>query len=263
MPIVVACLGWGVGLLINLLADSLPRARRLHWPRCEACGAPRPAVAWSGLVQWVTGRRRCEYCSIPRGLRAGIAEIISIAAALALFTRDPAWLRLGASSLVTFLFLLIVVIDLEHRLIPHAITLPAAILIGAVGVLDPARGAVKTLAGGAAGFALVYLLYLLGGLFGRLISRLRGRALEEIPFGFGDVTLAGVIGLAVGWPGVIVALFIGILAAGLFSAAFLLIMLARRRYTAFIPIPYGPFLVLGAAIVYFGGRTALERVLGG
>lgn len=175
------------------------------------------------------------------------------------------WLHSISSSAVAFwpalllsmVFLLILVTDLEHRLILHAVTLPAALAIGVIGVLDPSRGPLKTLLGGVSGFAFVLLLYLLGGVFARLMARMRGQRIEEVAFGFGDVTLAGVIGLAVGWPGVVLALFIGILAGGVFSLGFLLYMFLRRRYRAFMPIPYSPFLILGALIVYLGGRTVL------
>lgn len=155
---------------------------------------------------------------------------------------------------VAWVFLVVVLIDLEHRLIPHALTLPAALVLGGISILDPSRGAVKTLAGGAAGFLMVWVLYLLGGLFARWIARRRGEPLDEVAFGFGDVTLSGVIGLVVGWPGVVLALFIGILAAGGFSLAVLVAQLLRRRYTPYMPFPYGPFLVIGALLVYLGGR---------
>jgi len=102
---------------------------------------------------------------------------------------------------------------------------------------------------------------LLGFVFSRWISRRRGEAVEEIAFGFGDVTLAVVIGLAVGWPGVLVALVLGILAAGIFSLGAILVMLIRRRYRAFLAIPYGPFLVFGALLVYLGGRDLFSLLL--
>jgi prepilin signal peptidase PulO-like enzyme (type II secretory pathway) len=113
------------------------------------------------------------------------------------------------------------------------------------------------------GFAGVFGLYLLGGLFARSVQRLRGQNLDEVAFGFGDVTLSGVIGLAVGWPGILVAIFIGILAGGIFSMLFLLFMIVRRKYEAFVPIPYSPFLILGALVVYIGGRSTLVGLLAG
>jgi len=158
-------------------------------------------------------------------------------------------------------FLLVLVLDIEHRLIPHVVTLPSAVVIGLMGILDPARGPVKTLLGGLAGFSVVFLMYLLGIAFSRWISRRRGESVEEIAFGFGDVTLAVVIGLAVGWPGVLVALVLGILAAGIFSLGAIVVMLIRRRYRAFLAIPYGPFLVFGALLVYLGGRDLFSLLL--
>ncbi len=105
------------------------------------------------------------------------------------------------------------------------------------------------------------MLYLLGDVFAKSLARARGRSLDEVAFGFGDVTLAGLIGLIVGWPAVVLALLVGILTAGLFSLGYLIMMLARRRYTAFTPIPYGPFLILGASMVHFGGRELFQSIL--
>lgn len=157
--------------------------------------------------------------------------------------------------LVGWVFLLITIIDVEHRLILHVVSLPAAAVLGVLSVIDAAHGPVKTLLGGVAGFGIVFLLFLFGSLFARWISRRRGQPLEEVAFGFGDVTLSVVIGLVVGWPGVILALFIGILAAGAFSLLFMVIQLLRRRYSPYMPFPYGPFLIFGALLVYLGGRT--------
>ncbi len=163
--------------------------------------------------------------------------------------------------LVLFAFTLITVIDLEHRLILHMVSLPTALFLALVGGLDPARGWGKTLLGGAAGFASFLVLYLLGQAFARWMGQRRGQAIEEEPFGFGDVMLAGVIGLLVGWPGVWLALFVGIMLAGAFSALFLLGRIVRRRYTPFVPIPYGPFLAAGALLVYFGAPLLAARMI--
>ncbi len=128
--------------------------------------------------------------------------------------------------------------------------------------LDPRIGWKKALIGGALGFIVFFLLYLLGGLFAKWVARRRAEPLDEVPFGFGDVTLATLIGITVGFPGVVEALLRGMIYGGIFSILFILSMIVRKRYTAFIPIPYGPFLVLGAMLVYFSGWTVLERLLG-
>ncbi len=163
--------------------------------------------------------------------------------------------------MLSMYFLLIIVIDYEHRLILFVTTIPAAIILLLLGTLDPSRGPAKTLLGGLAGFATVYLLYLLGGLFARVLSRLRGQPLEEVAFGFGDVALATVIGLAVGWPGIVLALVIGVIAGGIFSLLFMLFMLIRGRYEAFMAIPYSPFLVFGGLAVFIAAQSGLAHTL--
>lgn len=253
----IPVLGFALGALVNLLADGLPRHRRLTRPRCPHCDAPRPPVRWSGTVAWVANRKSCAYCGHSLGIRHPLAELGAAGWTTWLYAIDPSLGVFLPSLLLSMIFLLILITDFEHRLILHAVTLPAAILIGLIGVLDPSRGPAKTLVGGAVGFGAVLVLYLFGGLFGRLMGQIRGQRVDEVAFGFGDVTLAGVIGLAVGWPGVVLAVFIGILAGGLFSLAYLVTMIIRRRYQAFIPIPYSPFLILGALVVYLGGRTVL------
>ena len=249
--ILVSALGLVVGGIVNALADSLPVQRQINAPSCRTCGAPRPLRAWLGVAGLLTRARSCPYCGTLRGLRAPALEIVALLGTLWIYVNQPSLDRFMSSLLVSAIFLLIAVIDLEHRLILHVVSLPAGAVIGLLGVLSPTPGPLRTLTGGVVGFIAVLGLFLLGEVFAKAVSRLRGRTLEEVAFGFGDVNLAALIGLAVGWPGVVAALLVGMLAAGLFSLVYLIIMLARKRYTAFVPIPYGPFLIFGALLVYF------------
>ncbi len=251
VAIALGFLGFVVGVIINALADSLPVDRKIRLPVCHTCGALRPWYAWSGILGLLRGGSTCAYCGSRRGLRAAAVEIAAIVGSVWIYATQPSPERIASSMLVSAIFFLIAVIDLEHRLILHVVSLPAAIVIGLLGIVSPTAGPLRTLAGGAVGFVAVFGLFLLGEAFARGISRLRGQALDEVAFGFGDVNLAGLIGLAVGWPGVVASLLVGMLAAGFFSLVYLLVMLTRKRYTAFVPIPYGPFLILGALLVYF------------
>lgn len=261
MLILAALLGFLLGVVVNALADSLPRYRRIRRPFCGNCESPRPLMAWSGTLAYVTGARACPHCGSKLSQRHLIVETASAVWFAWLYWSKPDPAVFWPAVLLSAIFLIVLVTDFEHRLILHAVTIPGAFLMGVIGLVDPNRGPVKTLLGGVAGFAGVFGLYLLGGLFARGMQRLRGQQLDEVAFGFGDVTLSGVIGLAVGWPGILVAIFIGILAGGIFSLLFLLGMLVRRKYEAFVPIPYSPFLILGAMVVYLGGRSALASLL--
>jgi leader peptidase (prepilin peptidase)/N-methyltransferase len=205
---------------------------------------------------------RCRYCGAPRGARPWVIELASAAFAVWLYRRDPSWAVFLPGLLVGLIFLLITVIDVEHRLILRVVAIPAAVVLGVIGALQPNRGPLKVLLGGLAGLTILWLMYLLGLAFSRWMARRRGTSLEEVAFGFGDVMLGGLIGLVVGWPGVVIAVVTGVLLAGAYSLAYVIFMSLRRRYSFFTAIPYGPFLMLGACLVYYGGRTALETLMG-
>jgi leader peptidase (prepilin peptidase)/N-methyltransferase len=261
MIIAIAILGWSFGVVINWLADSLPFFRKPAVPRCPACTAPYSPISWFAVPAVIAQAWRCEYCSTRRQTRTLLVEILAIAGSIGIYLWSTSPANFWSGFLVSAVFLLIIVIDMEHRLILHIVTFPAAVLFIVLGLLNPQMSLGRILLGGAVGFGLVLLLYLLGGIFARTIAGGQDHADDEVALGFGDVTLATIIGLAIGFPGVIEALLRGILAAGLFSIAYLIFMKVRRRYSAFTPIPYGPFLILGAWWVYFWGWAWLERIL--
>jgi prepilin signal peptidase PulO-like enzyme (type II secretory pathway) len=260
MEVLIALLGLAIGLLINVLADRLPHREPPGWPVCPQCGYKRPFQHWLALTAVPLGAWNCPQCGAARGLRPIMVEFASAAAAVLIFEFSPQGFAFAKAMAVASFFLLVVVTDIEHRLILHAVTIPAAVVFLIFGSLTPAKGFLTTVFGGLAGFWSVYLLYLLGSLFAYILAKIRKQELDEIAFGFGDVTLSGVIGLIIGWPGVILSLLVGVMLAGAFSLLYILTMVALRRYNPFQPIPYGPFLVVGASLTFFGGAD-LFRLL--
>jgi leader peptidase (prepilin peptidase)/N-methyltransferase len=160
------------------------------------------------------------------------------------WTIPPGW-NLITSIVLVIYFGLVTTIDVEHRLILHSVSLVGACLAFVVGTWQ--HGLWRTLAGGAVGFTAMLGLYWLGMLFIRFQKRRQGLVEPEDALGFGDVNLSGVIGLLLGWPGIIAGLVLAILLAGGFSLAYLIIKLIRREYRPSLVIPYGPFLALSAA----------------
>ncbi|MFP3853359.1 MAG: prepilin peptidase, partial [Anaerolineales bacterium] len=229
-------IGLMAGGVVNWLADTLPIYGGWEQPHCHACRAPRPLKAWLGISAWITGAWRCSYCGIPRRPRLIVVELLAAAAAVLLYRTGWGLMGFGTSFLILMVFLLLTITDFEHRLIPHAVSLPSIAVVAFLASLNPARGLEKTMLGGLAGFGLVFLLYLFGEVYSRWQARRRGEPLEEIAFGFGDVTLATLIGVAVGWPAVILAIMIGVLAAGGFSLVYILWMMIRGRYQPHLPI---------------------------
>ena len=229
MVIIWILVGLVLGLLTNYLADALPKTRRLSRP-----------------LWWPLSLKRLRgYLSSSRVI---IVFLVSAVGAGLLYNAPPARFPVLMFAAILVYFLLVTVIDVEHRLVLHPVSLVGVLVLGSIGLWR--HGLLGTVFGGVAGFALMLALYFLGDWLGRLMAKMRREKWEETALGFGDVNLAGVIGLLAGWPGVIAALFVGMLAAGLFSGAYLLWMLVSRKYAAFSSIPYAPFLCFGVVFTF-------------
>ena len=133
-------------------------------------------------------------------------------------------------------------------MILHPVSITGAILGALFGIVN--HGLVNTILGGAAGFGIMLVFYFLGGLFIRVLSKSRGEEITEIALGFGDVNLAGVVGLLLGWPGITGGLFLAIILGGIVSGFFMLIQIQRKKYQAFQALPYGPFIVLSTIFMF-------------
>jgi leader peptidase (prepilin peptidase)/N-methyltransferase len=240
----MAIVGWIAGVLVNYLADVLPARRRLVSPFCLRCQAP---MGWLAYLVWP---RRCNGCMQKRSIRCWIVEALFIFGTLWLWLAPPQ--RLGFVVGLAWLtyFGVVIIIDLEHRLILHPVSWFGAALGLATGVW--LHGWLSTLIGGAIGFGIMLAFYWLGVLYVRYIASKKGRPIEEgDAFGFGDVNLSGVIGLLLGWPGILAGLVVAVLIGGAVTLVYLAIMLVTRRFTPNLALPYGPFLAASAIFLLF------------
>jgi leader peptidase (prepilin peptidase)/N-methyltransferase len=238
-----ALMGWLGGMFVNYLSDVLPASRRLGSPVCVFCFETQPV--WNYLL-WP---KRCPECQHRRPWRVWVVEALFLVISVWLWQSPPE--RMGyILGFVLFLYFgVVVVIDMEHRLILHPVSIAGGILCFGTGWL--LHGLPATLIGGLAGFVIMLGLHYFGDLFARWLARRRGEILTEVALGFGDVNLSGVMGFLLGWPGIIAGLLLAILLGGLISLIYILFMLVTRRYRTFLAIPYGPFLVAGGVILIF------------
>lgn len=250
-------LGWISGLFINYAADVLPITRRFSQPVCPHCQTP---FSWGDYFML----RACRNCGERRSLRTWLVQILTVAAFVYFWLYPSKALGIPLGMLVLIYFGIIIVIDLEHRLILHPTSIAGAILGFIVGTSIHSRldglllGAGKSLLGGLFGFGVMFLLYQ----FGTLVARLRSRRMraagqaddDEEALGGGDVYLAGVLGLMLGWPFIWDAILLGVLLGGLISFLFIVALLLRRRYSndaLMTFIPYGPYFIIGAFYLLF------------
>jgi len=240
--ILAVILGWIGSLIVNYLSDVLPITRNLSRPECIDCAVDLD-------LNFYLFNQPCTNCGSKPSGRHWIVFILGPLLAGLIHFFPPPNLGLWGGILWLILFGLIVVIDLEHRLILHPVSLIGAILGIFFGSIN--HGILNTVLGGAAGFGIMLVFYMFGNLFIKFLSRRRGEEIDEVALGFGDVNLAGVIGLLLGWPGVIAGVFLAIIIGGVISGLFLLVQLFRKEYEAFQALPYGPFLVISVVLLLY------------
>ncbi len=238
--IIPIALGWLAGVLVNYLADVLPLTRRFSQPLCHQCGQ---ALPWKDYFLL----RACPACGRKRSRRTFLTYFILLAGSVYLWLAPPAKLNFELAWLLLIWLGVVFVIDMEHRLILHPVSLVGAAL--GLGVGWYAHGLMPTLLGGAFGFGVMLIFYFLGEGFARWMSKRRGEEIEEVALGFGDVNLCGITGLLLGWPVILAGLLFTIFAGGIASLLVIAVLTLRKRYQAFTPIPYAPFLIL--AILFY------------
>ena len=243
MLILVIILGWMAGAIINYISDVLPHTRRLSYPFCSNCEEQQP------LFNYFFWPRKCPHCQHSRKFRTWVVEAFLVASVIWLWYQTDLVMGFWFSLVLIIYFGIVVVIDLEHHLIMHPTSVFGAILGLIIGF--QLHGILDTVLGGLAGFAAMLGLYILGALFARFVVRRSQSGFNDEALGFGDVILGGILGLILGWPAIIAGLFFAIIFAGVISLLYLLVTFFARKYKAFTFIPYGPFMVAGAAGLIF------------
>lgn len=258
--VLAGALGVLVGGLINLLADDLPGRERVRLPHYPD-GSPRPRRAWLGVSAFALGLR-----SGPQSVSEMSAgeQGASPARANRLGWRHPlvelgmglayAGLVLGygqergvwAWFVYVAILMLIAVIDIEHRLILFVVIVPSCVFALIVAAVTPQAGRSfqEYLWGGVVGFLLFLAMFLGGAAFSTLLGR------DEVAFGFGDVMLATLSGLMLGWRAFIFAALITVVVGAVGSLLYIASRaVAGQRYRLFTPLPYGPYIVLGTLVM--------------
>lgn len=257
--IIAALLGLAVGSFLNVVVWRLPRAESLSRPpsACPRCGARIRARDNVPVLSWLVLRGRCRDCHAPISPRYPLVELTTavLFVVVAWWQADKAVTSAaGLVFLVTILYLVAVsvalaLIDIEHHRLPDAIVLPsiavAAILLAVVaGASGEWHMWVRAMLGA---FVLCVAYFLM------LVAYPRG-------MGFGDVKLAALLGLYLGWQGwgaVLVGGFGAFLLGGLYSV----VLLVLRRVKRTSGIPFGPWMLLGTWAGIVAGQQAWSAYL--
>jgi leader peptidase (prepilin peptidase)/N-methyltransferase len=247
LEIPIAILGLIVGSFLNVVIHRLPLGRSIVWPgsACPGCGAP---IRWYDnipIAGWLALGGRCRDCKTTIPIRYPIVEMTTMLAFLACYWRFGAEPLLVPRLLLTASLIALFAIDLEHQLLPNAITLPGIVAGLAFSLFLP-PGLRDSLIGAIAGGGVLWLI-------GETWSRLR----KVEAMGFGDVKMLAMVGAFLGWKMVIVAFVLSSIVGGAFAA----LLLAARRTTWTSAIPYGTFLAIAAFLASLWGEPLMNWYL--
>ena len=274
-----ALLGLVAGSFLNVVAFRLPRMLEREWQweiarrsgdpqalkdasgerfslafprsRCPACGTPIRPLDNVPVLGFLWLRGRCRACRVRIPLRYPAVEISSALAALAVAWQFGCGVPMAGALLLTFALIALACIDLEHHLLPDAITLPflwLGLAINLFGVYAPLPSAVI---GAIAGYGVLWSVFQLF----RLITGKEG-------MGHGDFKLLAMVGAWLGWE--VLPLVILLSSATALVIGGTLIALGYRKRVS--PMPFGPFLAAAAWLCLLSGdvlgRSYLEWVAG-
>jgi leader peptidase (prepilin peptidase)/N-methyltransferase len=233
--------GLAIGSFLNVVASRLPAGLSLVKPRsaCMHCGEEIRSRDNIPILSYILLRGRCHACAAPFSIRYPAVELATAALAAGSVVEWGLSLRALAASLFCAALVTISATDVELRIVPNRIVLPAAAAtLVAQTLIHPS---VEWAAGGFGASLFLFLAAL---------AYPRG-------MGMGDVKLALLLGFMVGRTAPI-ALFAGMLAALVPSVW----LLARHgRAARKMAIPFAPFLALGGVVALFAGRPLLHAYL--
>ena len=240
-------MGVSVGSFLNLVADRVPMGQSILRPvsSCSICKTPLRPLDLVPVLSYLWLRGKCRYCGKAIPARLPVVEAVTGLLFMGVYLRYG----LGADFAVVCgaisVLLIVTMIDLDHGLILNRIVLPSALAALILAPFWTELGLSRSFLGSESMLASFVNSLVAGA--GAFLAWLTIFLLYPRGMGAGDVKLAGLLGLLVGYPGVVVAVWLAVVSGGL-VAVFLLALRRRGRKDA---IPFGPFLALGAVVALF------------
>jgi leader peptidase (prepilin peptidase)/N-methyltransferase len=251
MEVIFILLGMVIASFLNVCGDRLPAGESLVYPpsHCPACQRRLRVKDLIPVFSYLWLRGRCRYCqaTIPRRIlwvEVGTGVLFGL-----IYWRYGLSIELPIALVYSCIFIVILVIDLEHRLILNKIVYPAmavalllSIFFSIFSIQSTIVPGIKEAAiGGGIGFGLFLLVALIsrGGM------------------GWGDVKMAALIGLVTGLPLTFVALLMGVILGGLVAGLLLALKIKKRKEA----VPFGPFLSVATIVTLLWGSYILDWYL--
>jgi leader peptidase (prepilin peptidase) / N-methyltransferase len=237
-----------VGSFLNVCIYRLPLRKSIMWPgsACPHCGRTLSWFENVPIVGYLALGGRCRTCRASIGIQYPIVEAVTaMMFGLAWWYYGPSVLLASRLTLGCALIVLFA-IDLEHHLLPNAITLPG-IVVGFVFSLFAEPGWLASLIGIAVGGGVLFA-----------IAEAYYRIRHEEGLGMGDVKMLAMVGAFIGWQLTLLTLMMASFSGTLIGVALIVSKRGGMKYA----LPFGTFLALGAAVSATVGSSILDWYLG-
>ncbi len=254
--IILFIFGLCIGSFLNVLADRLPQDGSVikGRSRCDKC---KKTLKWYDLIpllSFVNLKGKCRYCHARLSFFYPIIELttgVMFAITTFFILNGSQFLISNFQLLITLIYYLFIVssliviffADLKYGIIPDKIIFPSALISIAYLFFNHQSLIINHLLS-AIGASFFFLL-----LF--LITKGRG-------MGFGDVKYAFLMGLVLGFPNIIVSLYVAFLTGAIVGC---ILIIWRKKALRGTSIPFGPFLVLGTLSAIFYGEVLVQSFL--
>lgn len=245
----VLVLGLSIGSFLNVCIWRLPRGQSLLYPPsyCPSCGHRLGALDLVPVFSYLFLKGKCRYCQRNISPAYPLVELTTAVYFTACWQHFGLSWDVVSAWVLGSLLLAISVIDLEHYLIPDVLVVSGVIIGSLIAGLDSWARLKTAWAAGAAGWAFMAFVY-----WGSLLF------LSQEGLGWGDVKLSAMLGVFLGPQKAALAIFLAFVTGGVAGAYLLL----RGRKGRKDPIPFGPFLALGALLAFFWGQTVIDWYMG-
>lgn len=235
-----ALLGLVVGSFVNAVIYRMHAGGSIVTGRsaCPSCGHRLLARDLLPIVSFLALAGKCRRCKEPISRQYPLVELATAVLFVALWMRFGLTLSFALLAVCASFLVVIFVYDLKHQLILDRVTIPAIVIAALASV---ARGLpwASILIGAAIGFLVFFLQFVLS---------------KGTWVGGGDIRLGALMGVLLGWQGVLLALFLAYITGALAAIP----LLALKRKTMKDPIPFGTFLSAAAMFTLLYGDAVIQ-----
>ncbi len=250
-------IGTFFGSFFNVVADRLKNGESIILGRshCEYC---KKELEWEDLIpliSFIILKGRCRYCHKKLSFFYPVSEIITgiLFACVFVFVfypgqagfSDAPYFKIASFLYYIFIvssFIIIFLEDLKYGIIPDKVLFPA-ILISLIYLYINPQFMILNVISGLGAFMFFLLLFVFTG----------GKGM-----GFGDVKLAFLLGLVLGFPKILLSLYLAFLTGAIIG---LILILWRKKASIKDAIPFAPFLITGSVITLFLGDLIITKIM--